>query len=72
MRLSAWMKKQEPGTRAKMHRALGQHSGALDRAHRGQRISYANAVRISAITDGAVSIAELCNPAEAPMKRGGR
>ena len=69
MRFATWMKRQERGTRAKMMRALGTHATALARAQRGLPVSYPNAEKICAMTDSAVSIAELCKPPKAKVRR---
>lgn len=68
MKFRDWLDSQEPGTRARLIRLGRVTESCIARAQRGMAISYGNADRLSALTGGQVSIADLCQPG----KRGKR
>ncbi|MCC7542380.1 MAG: hypothetical protein IT379_39545 [Deltaproteobacteria bacterium] len=70
MRFPEWVDSQGHGVMTRIQRDTGVGYTTLMRARRGELIGeYATAKRISEATGGAVSIAELCEPAEAVEQR---
>lgn len=63
MDLDKYIRTQPYGTKARIAREAGVFYTTVHDIQRGQKARYETAKRISAATNGAVSIAELCDPA---------
>jgi hypothetical protein len=63
MKLREWVKQHGRGELTRLRAASGVGWASLWRAKRGVAVSYAIAKKISLATNGAVSIAELCDGA---------
>jgi hypothetical protein len=68
MKLSEFVKEGGRGTKARLSRASGLSWATVHACCKGELIKlYETAKRLSAATDGAVSVAELCEAAVAPV-----
>jgi hypothetical protein len=63
MQLYQWIESKPIGELTRLHLRTGIAYATIHKIYRGKKARYETAVRISACTGGAVSVAEICEPA---------
>lgn len=66
MDLKTWVKTSGRGSLKYLSDKTGLSYSTIHRAFRGHMVMYQTALRLSAATDGAVTVAELCDPGAVP------